>query len=284
MFVLQLIKTGYKLGTFATMPRQYRKDYISKNGNNYYLQFHIAEWMRRLPAFRKYPTNKKNYKQTLKTSDPHEAAKKADAILIEMQIKPNPAAKPLEQGADAYFGVLTDIETRSDDELQRYYQHYKDLFDESFGPAAVISDEAQIDSPELYGYAHNALAAVEREIRRRKGGRLFDEPHPYSITLLTASQKFMGDMASEGRPKKTQSKVINASKRFLLFIERPDVELKLITPKLVADYVKRARQEKRAENTFKNDIHYLGGVFRWANQEGYLQNLNNPFRETSILQ
>ena len=108
MLVLQLIKTGYKLGTFAIMPRQYRKDYISKNGNNYYLQFHIAEWMRQLPAFREYPTNKKNYKQTLKTSDPHEAAKKADAILIEMQIKLN-LAKPLEQGADAYFGVLTDI-------------------------------------------------------------------------------------------------------------------------------------------------------------------------------
>ena len=95
------------------------------------------------------------------------AAKKVYAILIEMQIKPNPAAESLEQGADAYFGVLTDIETRSDDELQHYYQHYEDLFDESFGPAAVISDEAQIDSPELYGYSHNALAAVEREIRRR---------------------------------------------------------------------------------------------------------------------
>ncbi|MDC1120663.1 tyrosine-type recombinase/integrase [Alphaproteobacteria bacterium] len=282
MLVLQLINTGYKLGTFQQMPRKYRKDYISPNGKNYYLQFHIADWMRNLPAFRNYSASTKNFKRTLRTSDPLLAAQRADVLLKELQIKPNPSAKPLEQGADAYFGVLTDIETRSDDELQRYHQHYKDSFDESFGPAAVIGDEAQIDSPELYGHTHNALAAVEREMRRREGGRLFDEPHPYSITLLQASSKFMEDMASEGRPKKTQSKVINASKRFLLFIERPDVELKLITSKLVADYVKHARKEQRAENTFKNDIHYLGGVFRWANQEGYLENLNNPFRDVRI--
>lgn len=264
------------------MPRRYRKDYISKNGNNYYLQFHIADWMRQLPAFRNYPATKKNYKRTLKTSDPHEAARKADVMLVDMQIKPNAAVKRMEQGADAYFGVLTDIETRSDTELLQFHQHYQDMFDESLGPATVIGNSVGIDSPELHDYTANALAAVEREMRRRKEGRLFDEPHPYSITLLTASQKFMEDMASEGKPKKTQSKVINASKRFLTFLERPDVELKLITPKLVADYVKLARLEKRAENTFKNDIHYLGSVFRWANQEGYLQNLNNPFRDVRI--
>ena len=48
------------------MPRKYRKDYISRNGNNYYLQFHISEWMRQLPAFRNYPDGKKNFKWVLK--------------------------------------------------------------------------------------------------------------------------------------------------------------------------------------------------------------------------
>lgn len=40
--------------------------------------------------------------------------------------------------------------------------------------------------------------------------------------------------------------------------------------------------ENRSENTFKNDIHYLACVFRWANQEGYLENINNPFRDIRI--
>ena len=65
------------------MPRKYRKDYISRNGNNYYLQFHISEEIRQLPAFRNYPASKKNYKKTLRTDDPHLAAQRANAMLIE---------------------------------------------------------------------------------------------------------------------------------------------------------------------------------------------------------
>ena len=57
-------------------------------------------------------------------------------------------------------------------------------FDESFGPAAVISDEARIDSPELYGYSHNALAAVEREIRRRKAAEALDIHYSALITEM----------------------------------------------------------------------------------------------------
>ena len=163
MLVLQLIKTGYKLGTFAIMPRQYRKDYISKNGNNYYLQFHIAEWMRQLPAFREYPNNKKNYTRTLKSSDPHEAARKAEAILLDLQIKHRPTPKALEQGADAYFHVLKDIETRSDEELLTLQDEYQIMFDESLGPAASIGESAAPDIPEWYDHSHNTLTAIKED-------------------------------------------------------------------------------------------------------------------------
>ena len=68
----------------------------------------------------------------------------------------------------------------------------------------------------------------------------------------------------------TQNKVKNASRRFLEYREIPDIELRLITPKIVSDYIKFARTEDRAIRTFRNDINYLGAVFEFAKREGYL--------------
>ena len=80
------------------MPRKYRKDYISRNGNNYYLQFHISEGMRQLPAFRNYPVSKKNFKKTLRTDDYYLAVQRAEAMLLDMQIKQRPEPPPAETG------------------------------------------------------------------------------------------------------------------------------------------------------------------------------------------
>jgi hypothetical protein len=93
------------------MPRKYRKDYISRNGNNYYLQFHIADWMRQLPAFRNYPVSKKNLKKTLRTDDYYLAVQRAEAILLDMQIKQRPEPPPIKVGVDAYMEVLQHVET-----------------------------------------------------------------------------------------------------------------------------------------------------------------------------
>jgi hypothetical protein len=97
------------------MPRKYRKDYISRNGNNYYLQFHISEWMRQLPAFRNYPAHKKNFKKTLRTDDPHLAAQRANALLIDMQIKQPPPNKPITVGAEAFMETLQHVESVPDE-------------------------------------------------------------------------------------------------------------------------------------------------------------------------
>ena len=156
-----------------------------------------------------------------------------------------------------------------------------------WSPAVTVDSWTEPEAPDWYDHSHNALAAdSEREMKRRKIGRFFDEPHPHSITLLYASEKFMKDMEGEGKPKKTQSKVINAAKRFLTFRELPDMELEAHNPKAgFPDYVKQARLENRSRKHFQenNDIHYLACVFRWANQEGYLENINNPFRDIRII-
>jgi integrase len=127
------------------------------------------------------------------------------------------------------------------------------------------------------------MEAIQREMRRRKAGKFFDEPMPHKVTLNYAAEKYMEEMAKEGRPKKTQSKVKNAAKRFLEFRELPDMELERISPKLLKQYINQARSENRAESTFKNDIHYLGSVFNWAKQEDWLGNLPNPFRDLRIV-
>ena len=80
------LKTGYILDTFVKMSRKYHKTYISKNGNNYYLQFHIKDCMRQFPAFNNLPSSKKNFKETLRTSDFNLAYERANKRLKELQI------------------------------------------------------------------------------------------------------------------------------------------------------------------------------------------------------
>ena len=70
----------------------------------------------------------------------------------------------------------------------------------------------------------------------------------------------MEELKAEGKSFKTQNKVKNATKRFLEYREIPDIELRLITHKIVSDYIKFARTEDRAEKTFRNDLNYLGAV------------------------
>jgi len=264
------------------MPRKYRKDYISRNGNNYYLQIHISEWMRQLPAFRNYPDGKKNFKKTLRTDDPHLAAQRANAMLIDMQIKQPPPSKPITVGAEAFMETLQYVESVPDEQLEPLYDAYSDLFHSSIAPEGEFGERSRVEDEASFSHAKEGMDAIQREMRRRKAGKFFDEPMPHKITLKYAAEKYMEEMASEGRPKKTQSKVKNAAKRFLEFRELPDMELERISPKLLKQYINQARLENRAESTFKNDIHYLGSVFNWAKQDGWLENLPNPFRDLRI--
>lgn len=264
------------------MSRKYRKDYISRNGNNYYLQFHISEWMRQLPAFRTYPTSKKNFKKTLRTDDYYLAVQRAETIMIDMQIRQRLETPPLKVGVDAYMDTLQQVETLPTEKLGELYEQYVDLLHTTISPDDEFGNSAVIDDHATHSNALESMGAISREMRKRSAGKFFDEPMPHRITLNYAAMKYMEDMASEGRPKKTQSKVKNAAKRFLEFRELPDMELERISPKLLKQYIKQARLECRAESTFKNDIHYLGCVFDWAKQEGWLENLPNPFRDLRI--
>ena len=237
--------------------------------------------MRKLPAFQNFPTTKKNFKETLRTPDYSEAFKRAEKRLIELQIKPPPIQEPLALGHDAFRQVYQIVETISDEELERYHEQFLDLQLSSVEPAASHEESARVLDQDTYDHATNALVAIKREYKRRRS-KFFDDPYPYPVTLLGMADEFMAEMSAEGQQKKTVSKVKNAANRFLEYREIKDIQMRLIKPKMVTDYVKAARLEERSHSTFKNDIHYLANVYRFAIQQGYLETSVNPFKDVPI--
>ena len=263
------------MGTFVKMSRKYHKTFISNNGNNFYLQFHIKDWMRRFPAFINLPLSKKNFKETLRTSDYNLAYERANKRLKDLQIIDRPEPKPTLVGADAYWKGTQDFEAMTDNDLDTMYDYLTEMI--SGSSVSDHIDEFKVTDEQSFSHAENNLMAIEREKEKRQT-KFYEKPHPYPIGLTVIYDKYMKELKAEGKSYKTQNKVKNASKRFLSYRETVDIELRLITPKIVSDYIKFARTEDRAIRTFRNDINYLGAVFEFAKREGYLNNIANPFR------
>ena len=263
------------MGTFVKMSRKYHKTFISNNGNNFYLQFHIKDWMRRFPAFINLPLSKKNFKETLRTSDYNLAYERANKRLKDLQIIDRPEPKPTLVGADAYWKGTQDFEAMTDNDLDTMYDYLTEMI--SGSSVSDHIDEFKVTDEQSFSHAENNLMAIEREKEKRQT-KFYEKPHPYPVGLTVIYDKYMKELKAEGKSYKTQNKVKNASKRFLSYRETVDIELRLITPKIVSDYIKFARTEDRAIRTFRNDINYLGAVFEFAKREGYLNNIANPFR------
>ena len=237
--------------------------------------------MRELPKLRHLPPTKKNYKETLKTADYSIAFQRAERRLIELQIKPSPAPHPITLGHDAFRQVNNLIDTVSDEKLESYYEQFLDMQLSAVEAASEIGKDAEVTEPDIYDHATNALIAIDRE-KERRASKFFDKEYPYPVTLLGMAEDVMKEMAAEGQQTKTISKVKNAANRFLEWREIDDIQMRLIRPKMVTDYVKAARSEERSHSTFKNDIHYLANVFKFALQQGYLDATINPFKDVSI--
>ena len=263
------------MGTFVKMSRKYHKTFISNNGNNFYLQFHIKDWMRQFPAFINLPLSKKNFKETLRTSDYNLAYERANKRLKDLQIIDRPEPKPTLVGADAYWKGTQDFEAMTYNDLDTMYDYLTEMI--SGSSVSDHIDEFKVTDEQSFSHAENNLMAIEREKEKRQT-KFYEKPHPYPVGLTVIYDKYMKELKAEGKSYKTQNKVKNASKRFLSYRETVDIELRLITPKIVSDYIKFARTEDRAIRTFRNDINYLGAVFEFAKREGYLNNIANPFR------
>ena len=146
-------------------------------------------------------------------------------------------------------------------DLDELYDYHLEIIDGSTD--TYSSDEMIITDEEHFSNSTNTLSAIDRE-REERSNKFLDKPHIYPVGITVMSQRYMEELKAEGKPSKTQNKVKNATKRFLEYREIHDLELRLITPKIVSDYIKFGRTENRAISTFRNDINYLGAVFEFA--------------------
>ncbi len=269
------------------MAQKYRKDKLSKNGSNWYIQFHIADWMRELPTFNNYPDDKKNFKESLRTSDYELACERRDKRLIELHLKETPPLPPLKTGQNAYWSAINEISTLNDEQLEKMHDIYTELMGNSFSEyepfetgegkkKTVIHDEV------LHDNASNYLQAIEREAEKR-GKKFFYKPHPYHAQIKSLCEDYIKELIADGRDRKTQSKARLSVQRFLDFLEQDDIELRLITSKLLNDYRKQASSEDRSLSTFRSDLHHLSSIFEFAKREGMLfEHLLNPFKNVKL--
>ena len=128
----------------------------------------------------------------------------------------------------------------------------------------------------------NAIDAIQREISERSD-RFNVKPHPHHITLMAVSNEYKEDLVSQGKDKKTLSKLHHAVRKFLEFLKRNDVELRLIKSRIVNDYVRYSREKNVAEGTFRSEIWILSKVFKFAKNQEYLESEVNPFKDVEII-
>ena len=265
------------------MTQKYRKDYLTKikGSNNWYLQFYIKEHYRNLPIIKNNPRWlwRRNYLESLKTHDYNTAVKKADERLKKIGIRSTPVKK-LTQGSSAYFEVLRDLKVKTEVELDELYDTFIEMRDNSLQDIHE-TNEIEVLSEEQFNHYDNAIAAIQREISERKN-KFRVTPHPHNITLLAVSDEYKADLTSQGRDKKTLSKLFHAVRKFLQFVDRDDIELKLIRPRLISDYVRYSREREVSEGTFRAEVWMLSGVFKFAIRQEYLENAINPFVDVEI--
>ena len=106
--------------------------------------------MRQLPDFRNLELSKKNYKETLKTSDYNLASERALKRLKELQIINRPKYEPLAVGADAYWKANNDVETKTDEELIQLEEGYDELLQSSLGTKDEYGTKTYAHDEELF--------------------------------------------------------------------------------------------------------------------------------------
>ena len=109
--------------------------------------------MRQLPAFRNYPVSKKNFKKTLRTDDYYLAVQRANALLIDMQIKQPPPSKPVTVGAEAFMETLQHVESVPDEQLEPLYDDYSDLFHSSIASEGEFGEKSRIEDEASFSHA-----------------------------------------------------------------------------------------------------------------------------------
>ena len=276
------------------MSKQLEHPHLSKNGGKqYYLQFHIKPWMKRfMPSELR---DRKNFKQSLKTSSLFEALNRMPIMLDRLGLALNPQTQEIEPHPskilsddewkriqrvknetpeEAYHHARADASMLSAEDLNQVIDMEDDLFHEDI-------EELHKQNPKqakLYSEQHYARQEGYRRILNKEDTSLTPTPHRYEVTLKTAANILIKDYQDEGRNPKTIGKVKVSINKFLDYLEKDDVKLSVITKRHVRKYIKASRIKGIPRNTFSMELGLLDKVFKAAEEEGMVSdNLTNPF-------
>ena len=279
---------------------------LSKNGGQqYYLQFHIKPWMRRLPWFRRYleqHPKRKNVKESLRTPSLYTALGLLHVRLLEMGLVWSDASNSLEPLPAKEITILS--------EEGEYFQALQQLSSLSDSQLIPTMDPAHPDAPSLPRdieeevYAEDMEFGAERpdqqskvELQARHNARMkaynrleskedqvrFPDPHPYEATLLSAAALLVSEYEGDHRAKKDTDRINTATKKFLAWLGQEDLPLQQITPKHTKEYVRYSRDAGIPKNTFSAEIGKLKQIYAIAIEEGRLATDSiSPFANATL--
>jgi len=239
------------------------------------IQFRVPEHLKDRPPFRERVV----FKRTTGTKDYQKAAAERDRLFKLWRFF-EPQEEAEERKADAaksasehYFDQLNAVDRSQDLDV---------LLAELNGQIQDIDEDA---STPLRAKRRAKLVAQRDATRQaidegqKSPLELAETRHPYEQTLSTATGRYREELEARGRKKKTVGKLVLAEDRFRKFVGL-DARLRLITRATVKKYIRELANQGYAKISIKNDLTYLGGAFRWSQDEGYLAaNLVNPFSD-----
>ena len=274
---------------------------LSKNGGQqYYLQFHIKPWMKRLPWFRRYleqHPKRKNVKESLRTPSLYTALGLLHERLPEMGLVWSDASNSLEplpakeitilSEEGEYFQALQQLSLLSDSEL---IPTMDPAHPDAPSLPRDIEEEISIEVMEFGASGPNQLSKAELQARHlarmkaynrlesKEDQKRFPGPHPYEATLLSAAALLVSEYEGDHRAKKDTDKINTATKKFLAWLGQEDLPLQKVTPKHIKEYVRYSRDAGIPKNTFSAEIGKLKQIYAIAIEEGRLATDSiNPF-------
>ena len=279
---------------------------LSKNGGQqYYLQFHIKPWMKRLPWFRRYTAqhpNRKNVKESLRTPDLYKALRLLHERLSEMGLVWSDTSNSLEplptkeittlSEEGEYFQAIEQLSLLGDSQLIPTMDPAhpdapslpRDIEEETFLEVMEFSDNRpdQLSKAKVQA-RHNARMKAYDRAESKEDQKRFPDPHPYEATLLSAAALLISEYEADHRAKKDTAKIKTATKKFLVWLGQDDLPLKKVTPKHVKEYVRYSRDAGIPKNTFSAEIGKLKQIYAIAMEEGRLATDSiSPFANATL--
>ncbi len=263
--------------------RPYAKDYLTRQpgGGNYVLQFRVPDHLKGLPLI----GDRQVFRKSLKTKDRVEAEERRNAFFAkigffdeqneETERRLNRQRSP----ADHYYHQYNALDhSQSPDSLRRNIDNLTELIRDAH------------EGPETDSSRRNlTMWTAQREAARRvllekdsSPARQAELPHSYQITLGSAVTRYEAEQNAKGLKPKTVRKLLTAYGRFRVFIGN-DPELPRVRRSVVTAYIRDRASSGLSKATIGNDLSFLAGAFKFAQDEGTIDDgFQNPFKGHSL--